>query len=199
MTIPLIPTSRLSAARTGLLLGLAVLMTTGSAFAQGGPQRDDQQQQPQHQSSRQDNDKGANKGADKNPAQNSQQHSNAGPDRSQEQRGNSNEHRNSNTAKPNNTARQDDRHYDFGQNDRSRLQAHYRSSINKVDRDKRPSFQAGHEIPRAYRAAITPAPESLRRRLPTPPSGYQIGYYQGYTVVYDPTSFVILTLIDLLG
>lgn len=92
-----------------------------------------------------------------------------------------------------------DTRYDFRDQDRSRLQQHYRRSLQNVDREHRPQFESGREIPRAYRGYMTPAPAALRAQLPPPPEGYTLGYYQGYTVVYDPTTFVILSVIDLLN
>ncbi|QVK22987.1 hypothetical protein KHX94_17910 [Shewanella dokdonensis] len=53
-------------------------------------------------------------------------------------------------------------------------------------------------IPERYRPYITPAPSALIRRLNDIPPGCNVGYYQGYSVVYDPTTFAILTLVDLL-
>jgi Ni/Co efflux regulator RcnB len=89
--------------------------------------------------------------------------------------------------------------YSFSQNDRAQLQKHYQKSLGKVDRSRRPRFEAGREIPKAYRGSITQAPVSLRRRLPPPPTGYTLGYYQGYAVVYDPRTQIVLSILDLLS
>jgi len=89
--------------------------------------------------------------------------------------------------------------YSFGPNDRKALQSHYQRVLGHVDRGHRPTFYAGHPVPQGYRHYITPAPIVVREHLPPPPPGYTIGYYQGYTVVYDPTTFMILTVIDLLN
>lgn len=89
--------------------------------------------------------------------------------------------------------------YSFGPNDRKALQSHYQRVLGHVDRGHRPTFHAGHPVPQGYRHYITPAPIVVREHLPPPPPGYTIGYYQGYTVVYDPTTFMILTVIDLLN
>ncbi len=92
-----------------------------------------------------------------------------------------------------------DASYAFRNQDETRLRQHYHRSLGKVDRDKRPRMEAGRVIAKPYRGHITDAPPALLRHLPPPPKGYRIGYYQGYTVVYDPISFVILSVIDLLG
>jgi Ni/Co efflux regulator RcnB len=90
-------------------------------------------------------------------------------------------------------------HYEFRDQDRAQLQAHYKKSIGHVDRNHRPHFEPGKPIPAAYRGGITPAPVSVRRRLPPPPDGYTVGYYQGYTVVYDPATQIVLSVLDLLS
>ncbi|MDB5987153.1 MAG: hypothetical protein JWR16_2206 [Nevskia sp.] len=89
--------------------------------------------------------------------------------------------------------------YQFRDQDRVRLQQHYQKSFARIDRDHRPRFEAGGSIPSAYRHSIVQPPASVRRGLPPPPRGYRIGYYQGYSVVYDPTTFVILSVLDLLN
>lgn len=91
-----------------------------------------------------------------------------------------------------------DARYEFRDADRARLERHYRSALGHVDRDHRPDFRAGEAIPSRYRGGITPAPASIRGRLQAPPAGYSIGYYQGYTVVYDPATYLVLSVIDLL-
>ncbi len=155
----------------------------GNALAQAGPNRDD---------ARRDESQHGERGAGSQPGRDAGRNDGAGRERAA-----TNDRA---AASAPATSRGDDKPgYAFGQQDRSRLETHYRKSLDKVDRSKRPQFTAGKEIPRAYRSAITPAPQSLRGRLPTPPSGYDIGYYQGYTVVYDPTTFLILSVIDLLG
>ncbi|MCB5185856.1 hypothetical protein LG201_11645 [Methylobacillus gramineus] len=93
---------------------------------------------------------------------------------------------------------QQDVHYHFRDDDRYRLRHQYDRSLRMVNRDHRPYFQAGYAVLPAYRPYITPVPVQVLHRLPPPPPGYVIGYYQGYNVVYDPVSFVVLTTIDLL-
>jgi hypothetical protein len=34
--------------------------------------------------------------------------------------------------------------------------------------------------------------------LPPPPPGYLVGYYDGYVVVYDPTTYFIANVVDLM-
>ncbi len=88
--------------------------------------------------------------------------------------------------------------YTFDQQHRQLVRNHYQRVLGKVDRRNRPQFVQGAVVPGQYRQALTRAPQSLLRRLPAPPAGYAIGYYQGYTLVYNPTTFVILSVLDLL-
>jgi Ni/Co efflux regulator RcnB len=88
--------------------------------------------------------------------------------------------------------------YHFRAADRAYLQRHYQSSLRTVRVDRRPHFARGHVIPQAYRSHLTVLPPHLRHRLPPPPRGYQVGYYQGYSVVYDPLTYGILSVLDLL-
>ncbi|THF65197.1 hypothetical protein [Pseudothauera rhizosphaerae] len=88
--------------------------------------------------------------------------------------------------------------YAFRAQDRERLQRHYRRALDRTDRHHRPSFVAGQPIHKSYRGYITPAPAGVVHHLPPLPHGHAVGYYRGYTVVYDPVSFIILGIIDLL-
>ncbi|MGH8443933.1 MAG: hypothetical protein ACREVL_01645 [Solimonas sp.] len=175
---------RLRSLRTAFaVLALAPL----AALAQGGPPQGDNQDrrgpQQQHDGQHDNGQRGA-------PSRGN------GRDGSQQDRGPQN---GPGGGAGNNGRAQGRGNYEFRQQDRAYLQQHYRRSIGSVDRGHRPQFEAGREIPRAYRGYFTPAPDSLRRRLPPPPDGYTIGYYQGYTVVYDPATFVILSVLDLLS
>jgi hypothetical protein len=62
----------------------------------------------------------------------------------------------------------------------------------------RPRFYPGLIFPLTLRHYIRPIPMELLGQLPPVPPGYAIGYYYGYTVVYDPVSFYILSVLDLM-
>ncbi|NGY05556.1 hypothetical protein [Solimonas terrae] len=64
---------------------------------------------------------------------------------------------------------------------------------------RQPVFYRGSSIPVGYRHAIQPMPAAYRYRAQVVPRGYRVGYYQGYSVVYDPGTFLILSVIDLLA
>lgn len=88
--------------------------------------------------------------------------------------------------------------YRFSNHDRVHLQRNYERSLRALRVDHRPYFQPGYAMLPAYRPYITPVPVQVLHTLPPPPPGYVIGYYQGYNVVYDPTTYVVLAAIDLL-
>ncbi|WP_028008422.1 hypothetical protein [Solimonas flava] len=185
---------RLRPLRTALaVLALAPL----AALAQGGPSRDDEHRPQQRQE--QPHGQGQKQGQAGHGGPAATRPEAAGP-QAAPQRADMPSRGASGHDSP--RAAQTGRHaagYDFRDQDRSHLQQHYRRSLQSVDRAHRPRFEAGHEIPRAYRGYVTPAPAALRAQLPPPPEGYALGYCQGYTVVYDPTTFVILSVIDLLS
>lgn len=91
-----------------------------------------------------------------------------------------------------------DRHYQFRDADREKLRKHYNGDLKRVDRGHRPDFREGQPVPQEFRGRIKQVPQNVRRDLPPPPRGYQMGYYDGYTVVYDPVSFTILQVLDIL-
>ena len=45
---------------------------------------------------------------------------------------------------------------------------------------------------------ITAVPPGLYGYLPPTPPGYQMGYFDGYVVVYDPLTYFIANVVDLL-
>lgn len=90
-------------------------------------------------------------------------------------------------------------HYQFRPQDTTHVRRYYSRNLTYINRARRPHFVMGGYIPLGYRGYFTPIPPPLLGYLPPPPPGYAIGYFQGYCVVYSPTTFVILNLIDLLN
>jgi hypothetical protein len=62
----------------------------------------------------------------------------------------------------------------------------------------RPRFVIGGFFPFGYIPYLTPLPPPVMGYLPPPPPGYQMGYYDGYVVVYDPITYFIANVIDLM-
>lgn len=88
--------------------------------------------------------------------------------------------------------------YSFRSNDRARLHSYYVARLRAINRANRPVFRVGGYFPYADIGYLSPLPPSLYGTLPPPPYGYQMGYYDGYVVVYDPATYFIASLIDLL-
>jgi hypothetical protein len=59
-------------------------------------------------------------------------------------------------------------------------------------------FTIGGYFPYTYITYLSPLPPALYGQIPPPPPGYQVGYYDGYVVVYDPATYFIASVIDLL-
>ncbi len=88
--------------------------------------------------------------------------------------------------------------YNFRPNNRDYLRRYYARNLGYINRVNRPVFTMGGFFPFAYIPYITPVPVALYGQLPPPPPGYQMGYYDGYVVVYDPLTYFIANVIDLL-
>jgi hypothetical protein len=56
---------------------------------------------------------------------------------------------------------------------------------------------AGGYFPMRYLQGIQPIPLSLMGYLPPIPDGYEVGYYDGYCIIYDPDTLRVLSAIDL--
>jgi hypothetical protein len=59
-------------------------------------------------------------------------------------------------------------------------------------------FTVGGFFPYGDIQYISSLPPNLYGTLPPPPPGYSMGYFDGYVVVYDPVSYFIANVIDLL-
>jgi hypothetical protein len=88
--------------------------------------------------------------------------------------------------------------YQFRSQDSGRLRQYYQGGFGRIDRRHRPRFSRGGYIPRMYWGDFQPVPYSLIGYLPAVPPGYAIGYYDGYVVVYDPVTYVIVSVLDIL-
>ena len=88
--------------------------------------------------------------------------------------------------------------YNFRPNDRAYLHRYYRRSLINVNLARRPRFIVGGFFPYGDIGYLTPLPPDVYGYLPPPPLGYQMGYFDGYVVVYDPVSYFIANVVDLL-
>jgi hypothetical protein len=88
--------------------------------------------------------------------------------------------------------------YSFRPNDRAYLLRHYRNHLRSIQRARRPRLIIGGFFPYGDIGYLSPLPPTLYGYLPPPPPGYQMGYFDGYVVVYDPITYFIANVIDLL-
>lgn len=88
--------------------------------------------------------------------------------------------------------------YQFRPNDRGSLLRFYQARLRYINRARRPVFAVGGFFPYGDIQYLSPLPPSLYGTLPPPPPGYQMGYFDGYVVVYDPISYLVADMIDLL-
>jgi hypothetical protein len=88
-------------------------------------------------------------------------------------------------------------HYQFPRQDAPRLRQHFQSQLARVDRSHRPHVVAGAYLSGGWQTYIVPVPVAEFTYLPPVPEGYQMAFYNGYIIVYDPYSGLVLDVIDL--
>jgi hypothetical protein len=88
--------------------------------------------------------------------------------------------------------------YAWRPGDRDRMRRYYGRNFGYINRGRRPIFTVGGFIPFGDRGYFRPVPPGLYGYLPPPPPGYMMGYFDGYVVVYDPVSYSVLNVMDLL-
>jgi hypothetical protein len=70
--------------------------------------------------------------------------------------------------------------------------------MGEIDRANRPRIVVGGYYPYEYIDYLQPVPPDVYGYVPPPPPGYQMGYYDDYVMVYDPVTYFVLSVIDLL-
>jgi hypothetical protein len=88
--------------------------------------------------------------------------------------------------------------YGFRPKDRDYLRRYYRHRFGYINRSRRPIFRIGGFFPYGDISYLSPLPPDVYAYLAPPPPGYQVGYFDGYVVVYDPVTYFIANVIDLL-
>lgn len=88
--------------------------------------------------------------------------------------------------------------YSFRPNDRAYLHQHYSSKLARIDSARRIHLVIGGFFPWENIPQVSRLPADVYSYLPPPPKGYRIGYCEGFVVVYDPVTYYIANLIDLL-
>lgn len=88
------------------------------------------------------------------------------------------------------------REYHFRSADKAKLQKSY-PDRSHVDWNHREHFVRGGHLPADWHDRIRPVPEAVIRELPPIPAGCEVGYLDGWAVVYDPTTGEIIETLDL--
>jgi hypothetical protein len=88
-------------------------------------------------------------------------------------------------------------HYQFRQQDVPKLRQHFQGQLAHVNRNNRPHVVAGGSLPGGWQTYIVPVPTEEFAYLPPVPEGYQMAFYDGYIIVYDPYSGLVVDVIDL--
>jgi hypothetical protein len=88
-------------------------------------------------------------------------------------------------------------HYAWGGGNGWRLHQFYLGDMRRIDRWNRHSFYPGGYLRRIYLNRIQPIPPDLAMYLPPVPPGYEVGYFDGYCLLFDPFTLRIASVIDL--
>jgi hypothetical protein len=87
--------------------------------------------------------------------------------------------------------------YIWGGGNGWRLHQFFLGDMRRINRMHRHQFYEGGYFPRVFVAHIQPISPDLMAYLPPVPPGLEIGYYDGYCLIYDPDSLRIFSVIDL--
>jgi hypothetical protein len=88
-------------------------------------------------------------------------------------------------------------HYAWGYGNGGRLRRFFLGDARYIYRPHRRLLFSGGYLPGMYLKDMEPIPPTLMKYLPRVPRGFEIGYYDGYCLVYDPEILWILSAIDL--
>ena len=88
-------------------------------------------------------------------------------------------------------------HYQISRQQAPKLRQHFQGQLAHVNRNNRPHVVVGGSLPSGWQTYIVPVPVEEFSYLPPVPEGYQMAFYNGYIIVYDPYSGLVLDVIDL--
>ncbi|ABF41108.1 hypothetical protein Acid345_2107 [Candidatus Koribacter versatilis Ellin345] len=86
-------------------------------------------------------------------------------------------------------------HYQFKGDAREKLREHYKNVTTTHTRNV--TIVRQEVIPVAVQTRIEPVPVEMVGYLGPAPEGFQYGYVDGYVLVYDPSTFFVVDVIDL--
>ena len=83
--------------------------------------------------------------------------------------------------------------YHFRSQDKGKLQQHYRvAHHDHAANAHRWAWHRGVNLPSGWQGQVEPLPQEDITLLAPPPPGYEFGYYNGWAIVYDPNTGMIL-------
>lgn len=87
-------------------------------------------------------------------------------------------------------------HYRFKGDEKAKLRSSYKD-IDRVNRGQRVTIAQQQVLPVEVRTRIEPVPAEVVGYLPPAPEGFAFGFVDGYCVVYDPSTFFVVEVLDL--
>jgi Ni/Co efflux regulator RcnB len=85
--------------------------------------------------------------------------------------------------------------YRFRSQDKGKLQQHYRTAHTHPANAHRWAWHRGVNLPSGWQGQVEALPQEDIALLAPPPPGYEFGYYNGWAIVYDPNTGVILNAV----
>ena len=86
--------------------------------------------------------------------------------------------------------------YHFKGDEKAKLRSSYKG-IDRVNRGQRLTIVQQQVLPVEVRTRIEPVPVESVGYLPPAPEGFAFGFVDGYCVVYDPSTFFVIEVLDL--
>lgn len=89
--------------------------------------------------------------------------------------------------------------YHFSPQDKSHLRPHYLAEHPNMRNQHRWAWHRGVNLPDGWRDRVEPlADADIAVLAPPPPPGYEFGYFDGWAIVYDPHTGVVLDAMNLM-
>jgi Ni/Co efflux regulator RcnB len=89
--------------------------------------------------------------------------------------------------------------YHFKSQDKAQLRPHYLADHPEMKKEKCWAWHHGVNLPDGWRDRVEPlADADIASLAPPPPPGYEFGYFDGWAVVYDPHTGVVLDAVNLM-
>jgi Ni/Co efflux regulator RcnB len=82
--------------------------------------------------------------------------------------------------------------YHFRSGDKAKLHTHYHAAHPQPASHPHWAWHRGVNLPQGWQGQIEPLPQADIALLAPPPPGYEFGYFNGWAIVYDPNTGVIL-------